>query len=309
MTYEKDPFKFEEIPDYALQPAKEADEYNFHYVPRGATGRFDPAAYEKVLHDSVKQAAEGEAEFFPPTMEENLPEVYADAEEVIAGPEAVLAEPEEVVAVPEAVLADAEEVVAVPPEEVFAEPEAVLAETEPISAAPEENTEAFETFAKPVSKPVFQPVFVPKTVPSKIIPFVGSTVSSKLKLVDMKKKEPARIMIEEDILVPDVKPDLARILAMDGKIRLLEREIHTGQMETDRIRISGDLMLQTLYVPENTVEGEPIVAIESRIPFKNETEMKVGPDSDIALAPGIESIDFSVVNERKFRIRATVVSG
>jgi hypothetical protein len=60
MTFKKDPFEFEEIPDYALQPAKEADEYNFHYVPRGATGRFDPAAYEKVLHDSVMQAAESE---------------------------------------------------------------------------------------------------------------------------------------------------------------------------------------------------------------------------------------------------------
>ena len=92
MTYEKDSFEMEGIPDYALQPAKDADEYNFHYVPRGATGRFDPAAYEKVLHDSIKQAAEEpselldiredktadafetpSAEFFPQAMEEVLP--------------------------------------------------------------------------------------------------------------------------------------------------------------------------------------------------------------------------------------------
>lgn len=299
MTYEKDSFKFEEIPDYALQPAKEADEYNFHYVPRGATNRFDPAAYEKVLHDSVKQAAESEeqpelldvredkapdsfetaTEFFPPSMEEILPVAFADSEEE-------------------------------------AEPEVVSdLNVEPVSAQPaaseeevEETKETFEELA-PAARPVFQPIFVPKTVPAKIVPMAGSTVSSKLKLVDMKKKEPLRMTIEEDILVPDVKPDLARILAMEGKIKLSEREIHTGQLQTDSIRISGDLILQTLYVPEHLVDGEPIVAIESRIPFKNETEMKAGPYSDLALAPNIESIDFTVVNERKFRVRADVVFG
>ena len=60
MTYEKDPFEYQGIPDYALQPAKEAEEYNFHYVPRGVTSRFDPAAYERVLHESAKQAAESD---------------------------------------------------------------------------------------------------------------------------------------------------------------------------------------------------------------------------------------------------------
>jgi hypothetical protein len=140
-------------------------------------------------------------------------------------------------------------------------------------------------FSKPTPKPIFQPVFVPKTAPSKIVPIIGSTMSSKLKLVDMKRKEPVRITIEEDILVPDVKPDLARILAMDGKIKLSEREIHTGQAGADRIRITGDMTLQTLYVPEHIVEGEPIVAIESKVPFRNETELKAGPNSDLASLP------------------------
>ena len=300
MTYEKDPFKFEEIPEYALQPAKEADEYNFHYVPRGATNRFDPAAYEKVLHDSVKQAAESEQPemldvleeyapksfetatgFFPQSMEDILPVSFADPEEE-AESETVVVLEEETQEIMEA---------------------AIPAET------PETYEEETPVFTAPVARPVFQPIFVPKTVPAKIVSIVGSTVSSKLKLIDMKKKEPLRMTIEEDILVPDVKPDLERILAMDGKIKLSEREIHTGQLETDSVRISGDLILQTLYVPEHMVDGEPIVAIESRIPFKNETEMKAGPYSDLALAPKIESIDFTVVNERKFRVRADIVFG
>ncbi|HYE68103.1 MAG TPA: SPOCS domain-containing protein [Anaerovoracaceae bacterium] len=312
MTYEKDPFKFEEIPEYALQPAKEADEYNFHYVPRGATNRFDPAAYEKVLHDSVKQAAESEqpelldvleenapesfetaTEFFPQSMEDILPVSFADPEEEDESETISDLNVEPVSAQP----ADSEE-----------EPEETV-ETAIPAETPEVDEEEAPVFTAPVARPVFQPIFVPKTVPAKIVPAVGTTVSSKLKLIDMKKKEPLRMTIEEDILVPDVKPDLERILAMDGKIKLSEREIHTGQLETDSVRISGDLILQTLYVPEHMVDGEPIVAIESRIPFKNETEMKAGPYSDLALAPKIESIDFTVVNERKFRVRADIVFG
>ncbi|MDD3169821.1 MAG: DUF3794 domain-containing protein [Eubacteriales bacterium] len=339
MTYEKKPFEFEGIPDYALQPAKEADEYNFHYVPRGATNRFDPAAYEKILYDSVRQAAEKEEqpEFFTQSVEEIIPVAFHQSNEETQAAEADAEVQEEAEAIEvdaevqeeaEAIEVDAEvqeeaETVEVDAE-VQEEAETVEADAEiqeeaaPAAAeeaeTPEETTETAEeiipVFAKPPAKrPSFQPIFVPKTVPAKINPTVGSAISSKLRLIDMRKKEPLRFSVEEDILVPDVKPDLARILAMDGKIKLSEREIHTGQMETDRIRITGDLILQTLYVPEHMVDGEPIVAIESRIPFKNETEMKAGPYSDLTVAPNIESIDFTIINERKFRVKAVAVFG
>ena len=315
MTYEKDPFELEEIPDYALQPAKEADEYNFHYVPRGVTGRFDPAAYEKVLYDSVRQAAEGQSEmldiqedkaaepfetqteFFPQAMEEIMPAALEEETdpEAVSGESAAPSWTEPVGAKP------------VEAEPVMAEPD--MAEPVMEEAEAQEEEEMIPVFAAPSGSRPFQPVFVPKTVPAKVIPMAGTTISSKLKLVDMRKKEPIRMTIEEDILVPDVKPDLARILAMDGKIKLSEREIHAGQTGTDRIRITGDLILQTLYVPEHMTDGEPIVAIESRIPFRNETEMKAGPYSDLAVVPNIESIDYSIVNERKFRVRASAVFG
>jgi hypothetical protein len=56
-------------------------------------------------------------------------------------------------------------------------------------------------------------------------------------------------------------------------------------------------------------EAEPIVAIESRIPFKNEAEMTARPYSDLTVAPNIESVDFTIINERKFRVKAAVVFG
>ncbi|MDF3001051.1 MAG: hypothetical protein K0Q48_1170, partial [Bacillota bacterium] len=359
--------EFEGIPDFALQPAKEADEYSYHYMPKGVNSRFDPAAYERVLHETAKQAAETEQVEIPVFQDEQTFAGYDDTSENTAVQAAVAqvavqdaaegfpayGEPA-LEAVPEVIPVSLEaEIISEDQEDAAlaatkAEDEAILEEvphdaasaaadilgkgagadeeaamgtitfTEAIKAKnwpdlpfafadKEKKSEAIHNLTAPFAKrPVLQPTPVPKAVPVKA-PVVGSLMSSKLKLVDMKQKNPLRVSLEEDILVPDVKPDLARILTMDGKVKLSDREIHTGQTETDSVRISGDLLLQTLYVPETNAEGDPIVAIESKIPFKNDAEMKAGPYSDLAVVPSVESIDFTVVNERKFRVRATIV--
>jgi hypothetical protein len=172
MTYEKDPFEFKGIPDYALQPAKEADEYSFHYTPRGATNRFDPAAYEKVLYDSVRQAAENEEQSelldiredkapeafgepaapFPQPMEETLPtfgDISAEAEPAVAdqAEEPTVAdqaeEPEEAVPV-------AQEEEAIPVEETAPLEEAVeVFEEEAPAALPAEEEDVIPVFTAP----------------------------------------------------------------------------------------------------------------------------------------------------------------
>ena len=55
MTYEKDPFEFEDIPDFALQPARGAEEYNSQFLPKGGAGRFDSTAYEEILKGFAAQ--------------------------------------------------------------------------------------------------------------------------------------------------------------------------------------------------------------------------------------------------------------
>jgi hypothetical protein len=94
---------------------------------------------------------------------------------------------------------------------------------------------------------------------------------------------------------------------MDGKVDLSEKEIHMGQSDAEQIRIVGELSLKTLYIPENVVDGEPIVAIESKLPFKNEMDIQVEAYSDLILSPVVESIDYTVINERKFKAKATIL--
>lgn len=280
MTYEKDPFELENIPDFAMQPARGAEEYNNQYMPREARERYDASVYEKILHRPANMQFKEETKEVQPVIqqEEVLQETTVEQEVT-------------------------EELEATVNLETSVEPEAITDNED------HEEVNIMEPETIPVMAPSPQPAPLPKAVPIKVVPVIGSLISSNVKLVDIKKKPQIRIFIEEDILVPDVKPDLASIISMDGKIKLTEKEIHTSQAESETIKISGDLVIQTVYIPDTLPDGESMISIDSRIPFKSETEIKSGPYSDLMVIPTIETIDFTVINERKFKVKATVALG
>ena len=140
----------------------------------------------------------------------------------------------------------------------------------------------------------------------KVIPIGASIMSSELKFTDIREKEPAKVHVQEDILVPDIKPDLASILYMDGTIRLSDKEIKVSPKGEDLLKLTGEIALQTIYIPEGH-GTEPIVTIQSKIPFRSDWSIGVSPLSNIVITPVIESIDFTVINERKFRAKITVL--
>ena len=170
-----------------------------------------------------------------------------------------------------------------------------------------EDYSAAEPVAAPIKKPAAPPPAVqPASGAAKIIPVGNAVLSNRLRLTDIRPVPKVRLFIEEDILVPDVKPDLASVLSMEGKARLSEREISPGAQGADSIKLSGELMISTLYLPDRADKEGSIVAIESRIPFKETAAVRCEPYSEMIASAAIESMDYTVVNERKFRVRAAV---
>ena len=94
--------------------------------------------------------------------------------------------------------------------------------------------------------------------PVKIIPLSQNSSFSKMKITDVRDKMPERVYIEEDILVPDVKPDLLSVLAMDAAVKISEKEIQTGQSGEETLSADGEVVLQTVYLPEKASEQEPL---------------------------------------------------
>ena len=120
----------------------------------------------------------------------------------------------------------------------------------------------------------------------------------------MQTEKPRKtIIIEEDILVPDIKPDLAEILFIDGKAGLVCREAEGPARGEDYITLSGEINLQTLYLPENRQQGCPLIAIQSKVPFKERWHGAAPGGGLLIVDCCVDKVEHMVINERKFRVR------
>ncbi|WP_324825733.1 DUF3794 and LysM peptidoglycan-binding domain-containing protein [Sinanaerobacter sp. ZZT-01] len=374
MAYEKDPYDFDKIPDFALKPARPKNELPLKQkTPMPIDNAFDPSVYDRLFYDlpaiSPKTVADMKAAAGKPISEREKLEMTGekekgteqskdeekqkenslkkeeaessiknsignvqesiDAETVMARElDAKLDDKKENIEdeVKEAASkkGTASETVANKEEKLTQEAvekkEEVVTETaeEAMLETAREKIQISPTVPsaiipqtleeKKIERPAEAPKEKPseKPIPHKVQPVDANLLSRRLKITDVKSKPQFRVFIEEDILVPDVKPDLASILSMDGKLKLSDKQVSAGASGVTDLKISGDFMLQTLYIPDKTQENELVVAIDSRLPFKEKAEIRAEPYSELIVTPMLEAIDYSVVNERKFRVKATV---
>lgn len=110
----------------------------------------------------------------------------------------------------------------------------------------------------------------------------------------------AQAIIEGDILVPDSKPDITRVLSVDGTIRIMKKE----SMENN-IVVDGKIQFKILYVSEKG--DQPIYSIDSSTEFKQKIELvgiKANQKNEVKAE--IEHIDFTINNERKVGVKAVI---
>lgn len=107
-------------------------------------------------------------------------------------------------------------------------------------------------------------------------------------------------IIEGDILAPDTKPDITRVVAVDGNIQVSKKET-----QDNKILVEGVIQFKVLYASEKG--EEPLYSIDSSTDFKQSIEIE-GLTSQMKseIAAEIEHIDFSLNNERKIGVKAVI---
>ena len=139
-----------------------------------------------------------------------------------------------------------------------------------------------------------------------IVPVAGNAIYTPVQVTNITEKPKTVITIEEDILVPDTKPDLREILLIDGSPRLSSREIDRINKTDDYIGLSGEVELQTLYVPENRQAAGPVIAVQTRVPFKERWHTDIAAGATLIMDCRTEKIEYMVINERKYRVKITL---
>ena len=108
-------------------------------------------------------------------------------------------------------------------------------------------------------------------------------------------------VIENDIIVPDVKPDIVRMLMVDG-----DAWINGAEAATDRILINGTIRHKILYISDDP--DQPVRSITSSSAFQYSMDI---PDTRQGMycraKCDIEHMEYEILNSRKVNVK-TIIS-
>lgn len=110
----------------------------------------------------------------------------------------------------------------------------------------------------------------------------------------------SQALVEGDILVPDIKPDISRILSVDGSVNITEKEALQ-----DKIMVDGVVNFKILYVSDG---GEyPVYSMDANAGFRQSIDISNSHDNmDMDVLATIEHIDENILNERKISVKTVV---
>jgi len=113
-------------------------------------------------------------------------------------------------------------------------------------------------------------------------------------------KEEVQIMLEGDLIVPDIKPDMALLLQTEEKM-IIDRT----EAGTDRINYVGHLNISVLYVAKEMSKSVQSIQLSRGIDDFINLE-GVNKDMWVQVKAEIINIDYRVVNDRKVNYRAVI---
>lgn len=113
----------------------------------------------------------------------------------------------------------------------------------------------------------------------------------------IKLRSATQVTLEEDINIPDSKPDVVNLIYEKGKIQIEE-----VKPTEDHVNIRGRLLFSVLYQARD--EGQKLVMVEGKMPFEEQLYMEGVRGTDtITVKPELEDITLGIINSRKLSVQ------
>ncbi len=109
-----------------------------------------------------------------------------------------------------------------------------------------------------------------------------------------------QITLEDDINIPENKPDVSTLNLEKGNVVI--EEVKPG---TDAVTIRGRLDFSLLY--HTMEEGSRLVNVEGKIPFEEKLHLQGALPTDTVTVYGeVEDLSVSIINSRKLNVQSVV---
>lgn len=108
------------------------------------------------------------------------------------------------------------------------------------------------------------------------------------------------IIVEGDMIVPDVKPDILNTINTTGNVCIYKKEVLDG-----KIRIDGDVNVYVIYLADNAEEATR--SLNTNIDFTQVLDFEgCNPEMSLDENVFIKSIECKILNGRKINVKATL---
>lgn len=125
-------------------------------------------------------------------------------------------------------------------------------------------------------------------------------IKKNIHMSRQKTKTEMQITLDDDFNVPDVKPDINKIMKRQGEINFNDIKKLDGKAE-----IKGNLKFNLLYLSEE--ERRPIHSINGEINFDETINIdEMDEDDNIVVKWEIEDLSTSLINSRKISVKSII---
>jgi len=129
-------------------------------------------------------------------------------------------------------------------------------------------------------------------------------IRESIKINPMVGEDSTQTVFENDIIVPDVKPDVGRILLMDSNVY-----VNNAEAGNEKVTVSGVVLYKILYISDDA--DQSVKSINTNANFSHTLDVPNSkPGMKCKAKCEVEHMEYNVLNGRKVNVKAVLkVSG
>lgn len=126
------------------------------------------------------------------------------------------------------------------------------------------------------------------------------TVNEKVKACKFIGHENIVEVVEGDVIVPDIKPDILSLVHVDGNVFITKKEVQDG-----KVKLDGAVEVFTLYVADD--EKASIKGLNALLNFSENIEIPDAKEGMLAIVNyKLIGIEHKILNGRKISVKASI---
>ncbi|MDF2821501.1 MAG: hypothetical protein K0R15_1942 [Clostridiales bacterium] len=125
-------------------------------------------------------------------------------------------------------------------------------------------------------------------------------IKRDITMIKTKAKANIQLTLDDDFNVPDVKPDIDKLIAERADIRISNSEAFQ-----DKVRVQGELRFTVLYLASG--DSKPVHSMSGTIPFDELINLDgVKGEDIIRVSSEVEDLNINIINSRKLSVRSVI---